>query len=588
LRKKYFFDRIKIEKIKQEGEKMKDKRASYEAEPIRDFRELIARTEKVDPSHIAYKYKIKYDKENIEYVCKTYSTFKKDIEALSTSLLDLGLQGKKIALISSNRYEWCTTYLAVTTGDMIIVPLDKALPENELQSLLQRSGAEAVVCEAKYISAIKNTKDSQLKHIIVMDETTEADCISYEELRLRGRKMRKDGNRAYEAITIDPEKISIILFTSGTTSTPKGVMLSQRNICSNVQAIGMYSRMLPTDTLLSILPIHHTLECTITFLVGTYFRSTIAFCEGLKSIPKNMQEFQVSAFIGVPLILESMHKKIWKGIEEQGKTKLIKFMIGLTKILAKLGIDIRRKVFKPILDQLGGYLRIVFVGAAPLDKKIIQGFNDFGIELVQGYGLTETSPVVSCESDTKKKPGSIGFPLSNLELKIVDPDSDGVGEITVKGPSVMLGYYKNEEATKKAMQDGWFSTGDFGYLDKKGYLYISGRKSDIIVLKNGKNIYPQELEFLINKLDMVEESMVFARNRNSMDTSLCAKIVCSENALEGKTQEEKKEMVWKEVQKINETLPAVKHIKEVIISEEPLAKTTTQKVKRYVEIQKTK
>lgn len=567
---------------------MKDKRASYEAEPVRDFRELIAKSEKVDPNHIAYKYKIKYDKENVEYVCKTYSTFKKDMEALSTSFLTMGMQGKKIAVISSNRYEWCTTYLAVTTGGMIIVPLDKALPENEMQSLIKRSGAEAIVCEAKYIPAIKSTEGSNLKHIISMDETDEEACISYQELLQKGRKLRREGNKEYEAITIDPEKMSIILFTSGTTNTPKGVMLSQKNICSNLEAIARYSRMLPTDTLLSILPIHHTFECTITFLIGIYFRSTIAFCEGLKSIPKNMQEFQVSAFIGVPLILESMHKKIWKGIEEQGKTKLIKTMIILTKALAKIGIDIRRKVFKPILDQLGGHLRIVFVGAAPLDKKIIQGFNDFGIELVQGYGLTETSPVVSCESDTKKKPGSIGFPLSNLELKIVDPDKEGVGEITVKGPSVMLGYYENEEATKKAIHDGWFSTGDYGYLDKKGYLYISGRKSDVIVLKNGKNIYPQELEFLINKLDIVEESMVFARNKNSMDTSLCAKIVCNPNAMEDKTAEEKKEIVWAEIKKINETLPQVKHIKEIILSDEPLVKTTTQKVKRYVEIQKTK
>lgn len=569
---------------------MKDKRISFEAEEVKDFRELISRTVNKFPDQIAYKYKIRHGKDDVEYVCKTFSTFKKDVEGLATSLLTMGLQGKKVAVISSNRYEWCTTYLAVTTGGMVIVPLDKALPEKELQSLIQRSGAEAIVCEAKYIEAIRNTKESNLKYIISMDETIEKDVIFYQDLLNQGKKLRENGNREYEAISIDPEAMSIILFTSGTTNVSKGVMLSQRNICSNLQAIAMYARMLPTDTLLSVLPIHHTFECTITFLIGFYFGSTVAFCEGLKYIQKNMQEFHVNVFVGVPLILENIHKKVWKSIDEQGKTKLIKTMVVITKILSKIGIDIRRKVFKPILDQFGGKLRIVFVGAAPLDKKIIKGFNDFGVDLVQGYGLTETSPVVSCESEKRKKPGSIGFPLSNLELKIVDPDEEGIGEITVKGPSVMLGYYENEEATNKAMKDGWFSTGDYGYLDKKGYLYISGRKSDIIVLKNGKNIYPQELEFLLNKIPAVLETMVFARNKTSMDTTLCAKIVYDKEQVKEvygeKTEEELKEVFWQKVKEVNQTLPDVKHIKEIMITDEPLAKTTTQKVKRYEEIKK--
>lgn len=567
---------------------MKDKRISFEADEVKDFRELINRTVNKFPDHIAYKYKIRHGKDDVEYVCKTFSTFKKDVEGLATSLLTMELQGKKVAVISSNRYEWCTTYLAVTTAGMVIVPLDKALPENEIQSLIKRSGAEAIVCEAKYIEAIKNTTDSNLKYIISMDETIEKDVIFYQDLLNQGKKLRENGNREYEAIQIDPEEMSIILFTSGTTNVSKGVMLSQKNICSNLQAIAMYARMLPTDTLLSVLPIHHTFECTITFLIGFYFGSAVAFCEGLKYIQKNMQEFKVSVFVGVPLILENIHKKVWKGIEEQGKTKLIKAMIVITKLLSKIGIDLRRKVFKPILDQFGGKLRIVFVGAAPLDKKIIKGFNEFGVDLVQGYGLTETSPVVSCESEKRKKPGSIGFPLANLEVKIVNPDEEGIGEITVKGPSVMLGYYENEEATNKAMKDGWFSTGDYGYLDKKGYLYISGRKSDIIVLKNGKNIYPQELEFLLNKIPGITETMVFARNKTSMDTTLCAKIVYDKEQVQEaygeKTEEELKEVFWQKVKEVNQTLPDVKHIKEIMITEEPLAKTTTQKVKRYEEI----
>ena len=303
-----------------------------------------------------------------------------------------------------------------------------------------------------------------------------------------------------------------------------------------------------------------------------------------------MNEYKVSVFVAVPLVLENIHKKVWKGIEEQGKKGLMKTMVVITKGLAKVKIDIRKKVFKPIINQFGGKLRAVFVGAAPLDKRIIHGFNDFGVKLVQGYGLTETSPVVSCESDKEKRPGSIGLPLYNLEVKIENPDEEGIGEITVKGPSIMLGYYQNEEATNKSMKDGWFSTGDYGYIDKKGFLFISGRKNDVIVLKNGKNVYPQELEFLINQLPAVTESMVFARNKGSMDTTLCAKIVYDKEQVKDlygeKTEEELKEIFWSKVKDVNQTLPDVKHIKDIMITDEPLAKTTTQKVKRYEEIKK--
>ena len=571
--------------------KKEKSRIVYQAEPVRDFRELITRTATKYPDQVAYKYKIRKDKEEPEYVHVTYSQFKKDIEGLSTVLLAMGLQGKKVAVIGNNRYEWCTTYLAVTTGGMIIVPLDKALPENEIESLIMRSEAEAIVCEEKYLKAVLEIKQkSNLKYIISMEETEEKEVIDYQEVLSQGRKLREQGNREYEKIVINPDVMSIMLFTSGTTSVSKGVMLSQHNICSNIQAIASYVHMSTDDTLLSFLPIHHTFECTITFLYGIYFGVTVAFCDGLKYIQKNMNEYHVTVFVAVPLVLENIHKKVWKSIEEKGKKGLMKTMVVITKALSKIKIDLRKKAFKPIIDQFGGKLRVVFVGAAPLDKKIIQGFNDFGVELVQGYGLTETSPVVSCETDKEKRPGSIGLPLYNLEVKIENKDEDGIGEITVKGPSVMLGYYQNEEATKKSMHDGWFSTGDYGYIDKKGFLYIRGRKNDVIVLKNGKNIYPQELEQLINQLPIVEESMVFARNKDSMDTMLCAKIVYDKENSKGlygeKTQEELKEIVWGQIKQINQTLPDLKHIKEIIITDEPLAKTTTQKVKRYEEIKK--
>ena len=569
------------------------KRKFYDVEHINNMRELLNNTVDKYPQNIAYKFKKYRGKNKFEYVNKTYSEFKYDVEGLSTKLLNMGLEGKKIAVIGNNRYEWCTTYLAVTTGNMIIVPLDKALPENELESLLHRSEAEVVFCDGKYVEKIKKVKEqeeSKLKYIVSFDETEENEILIYNEILEQGKKERLSGNTKYDEIKIDEEKMSILLFTSGTTSTSKGVMLSQKNICSNIEAIASVVKMYPTDTLLSFLPIHHTFECTITFLYGIYYGVTVAFCDGIKYIQKNMNEYKVTVFVAVPLVLENIYRKVWKGIDEKGKTKVMKTMVAITRGLAKIKIDLRKKVFKPVIDQFGGKLRVVFYGAAPMDKKTILGFNDFGVELIQGYGLTETSPVVTAETDREKRPGSIGLPLPNVEVKIDNPDEEGNGEILVKGPNVMLGYYKNEKETKKALKNGWFYTGDYGHIDKDGFVFMSGRKKDVIVLKNGKNIYPQELEFLINKLPYVEESMVFSRDRNSMDTMLCAKIVYNKDSAKDLFETEDvsklKEFIWKDIKEINKKLPDVKHIKDIIITEEPLIKTTTQKVKRYEEIKK--
>ncbi len=562
-------------------------RTVYKVDNIKDFRELINKTTERYPNNIAYKYKIKNNQE-VVYVNKTYAEFKKDVEALSTKLLDMGLSGKKVAVIGNNRYEWCTTYLAVTTGGMIIVPLDRALPDNEIISLLKRSKAEAIVCEEKYIDSILSLKDTGLKYIISMENTTNENALCYNDLILQGEKLLENGNTLYENVVIDPKAVSILLFTSGTTSLSKGVLLSQENICSDIMGLAEYLKLYPSDTLLSFLPIHHTFECTVTFLFGLYHGVTVAFCDGLKYIQQNMNEYQVSVFVAVPLILENVYKKIWKGIEEQGKKEVMEKMISLTKKLCKMKIDLRRKVFKSIIDLLGGKLRIVLIGSAPLDKKVIIGFNDFGIDLIQGYGLTETSPVISAETDKEKNPGSIGLPLPNLEVEIANPNEEGIGEIIVKGPTVMLGYYENKDATDKCMKDGWFYTGDYGYLDNDGFLFICGRKNDVIVLKNGKNIYPQELEILLNQIPIIQESMVFARNKDARDTTLCAKIVYNEEVFKNlygeKSEDEKKEIIWKEVKEINKNLPIVKHIKEINITSIPLAKTTTQKVKRYQEI----
>ena len=566
-------------------------RKVYEVEPTKNFRELVETSTTKYAKNIAYKYKEKPSDQKI--IEKTYEQVGKDVKALSTALLNLGLEEKKIALIGKNRYEWCISYLAITTGNMVVVPLDRALPDNEFENLLIRSEAEVLICDEKFIETAKKVKkeNNKLKYIISMDKNIkDKDIKQFKEILEMGQNEIEKGNKVYDNIKIDNKKLSILLFTSGTTAEPKAVMLSQANICANLSDFATWVKLYPTDSLLSFLPIHHTFECTVTFLYGFYSGSTVVFCDGLKYIQKNLQEYKISVFVAVPLVLETMYKKIQKGIEEKGKTKIIQKITKISNTLLKCHIDIRKKVFKQILDNFGGKLRVVLYGAAPMNKETTIGYNNLGIELVQGYGLTETSPVIAAETDKEKRPGSVGLVFDSLEVKIDKPDGNGEGEILVKGPSVMMGYSNNKEENEKALKDGWFYTGDYGYFDKDEFLYVTGRKKDIIVLKNGKNIYPQEIEFLINKLPYIKESLVYQREQNQTDTMLCAKIVYDKEIIKetlGKKEEsEYKEAIWKEIKEINKQLPVFKHIKKIEITTQELEKTTTQKVKRYKELQK--
>lgn len=551
---------------------------------ILNFRDLVERY-KTFGDNIAFKYK--KDKMIKEI---TYNQYVDDIKKVAEKVIDSDV--KRVAVIGNNRYEWCITYLGVTTAGKVIVPLDKALTDKEIEKLLQRSGAEVVVYEEKYDTAIEEAikQGCKIKYKICMDDIEKDGVLKFSKMLEDGEKIIKSGKTKYDDVEISEDEMYIMLFTSGTTSEPKAVMLSQKNICENINAISQHVKLYPTDTLLSFLPIHHTFECTITFIYGTYSGATIAFCEGLRYIADNLKEYKVTVFVAVPLVLETMYKKIQKGIADSGKKDLIEKMKKISRALLKCKIDIRKKLFKPVLKQFDEYLRVVLYGAAPMDKVTIEGYNDLGIELIQGYGLTESSPVITAETDDRKRPGSIGLPLNNIEVKIDNPDKDGIGEIMAKGPSIMLGYYENEEATKKALENGWLHTGDYGYIDKGGFVYITGRKNDIIVLRNGKNIYPQEIEFLINKLPYVAENMVYAREKTKTDTLLCAKIVYNkENIVDQfgeKSGEEYEKLIWKDIKEINKDLPTYKHIKEIIVTDEPLEKTTTQKVKRYVEMKK--
>lgn len=573
--------------------KYKDK--LYKGETLRDFRELVARYENRFSSKSAFVYK--KDPKATEHISILYSQFVQDIKSLATSLLDMGLENKKVALIAPNRYEWCVSYLAVTTANITIIPLDKSLPNNEIKSLIIRSKADAVIFDSKYLSIfeeIDTENTSSLTQYICMDEVLSTNIASnhfftYSSLVEKGRKLYLSGNMCYEDISLDPDKASILLFTSGTTAISKCVGLSQANICSDIYALSQMTDIRKEDVFLSFLPLHHTFESTCTFLYGTSCGITVAFCDGLKYVQKNLIEFQITGFVGVPLMLEVMYKKIEKGVAEQGKTKLVKMMRKVCNFLLKFGIDIRSKVFKQILNQFGGKLHTLIAGGAPMNKETVQGFVDLGINLLQGYGLTETSPVVAGENDKFKRAGSVGFPLPGITVQIDRPDQDGIGEIIVKGPTVMKGYVDNEEATKEVLKDGWFYTGDLGRFDKDGFLFITGRKKDVIVLKNGKNIFPEELEILINSLPYVAESMVYGKPAKDNDLMICSKIVYNPETMKELYPNDTnyKDIIWKDVkEKINHSMPAYKAIREIIVTEEPLIKTTTQKIKRHEELKR--
>ena len=568
----------------------KSKRKLYEGEVLKDYRELVNRYKSRYANNVAFEYR--HDVHDEKTIKVTYAEFANDIEALGSSLITLNMENKRVAIIAPNRYEWCVSYLAVGTAGLTVVPLDKSLPDNEIESLIIRSKVDTVIFDNKYSEVFKKInqeKKSSLKYYICMDDTD--GFIKYSEILSKGRELLLTDNNEYNNVQINPDEISIILFTSGTTSIAKAVALSQSNICADVTALSQIAKIYETDRFLSFLPLHHTFESTTTFLYGTSCGITIVFCDGLKYIQRNLKEFNITGFVCVPLMLEIMYKKMMKTIEEQGKTKLVNTMRKITRGLLKVKIDVRKKVFKQIFESLGPNLRMFISGGAAISKEAIKAFRDIGINLLQGYGLTETSPVLAGENDVYKRDGSVGFALPGIDIKIDKPNSEGIGEIIAKGPVVMHKYLDNEEATNEVLKDGWFHTGDLGKLDKDGFLFITGRKKYVIVLKNGKNIFPEELEILINQLGYVSESMVYGKPDKDDDLTICAKIVYNAEEMEklypNKSKEEYHDIVWQDIRNnINKQMPAYKYIREIIVTDEPLIKTTTQKVKREAEMKK--
>ncbi len=525
----------------------------------------------------------------------TYKEFCYEINSLGTALIEMGLKGKRIAIIGENRYEWELSYLAVVTGTGTIVPLDKALPENEIESLIIRSEVEAIIYSEKYdecMAKIQKQGNTKLKYFISMDlEKNDFNKYSLKEITKKGKELLDGGNKEFLEAKINNEEMSIMLFTSGTTNQSKAVMLSHKNICTNVKDIRNVFELDETDRLLSFLPLHHTFECTVGFLYPLSIGGSIIFSKGVRHIADELKNFKITAMICVPVVFEKMYDKLMKTIEDKGKMPTVKKGIKLSNCLLKVGIDIRKKLFKEIHDNLGGCLRVMVAGGAALSPEKEKGFWDLGFNVLQGYGLTETSPVIAAELTKQKRLGSIGKKFPSVEVKIDNPDKSGVGELLAKGDSVMIGYYNNEEANEEVFtEDGWFRTGDLARIDKNGYLYISGRKKFVIVLKNGKNVYPEEIESLLEKSELVKECMVFGMPARDGDVTLSVKICYDKDYVKKQfgdiTIDDLKEKIWNWVKEVNKTMPKYKYVKKLILTDEELVKTTTLKIKRNVEMNK--
>lgn len=550
---------------------------------ITDLKDMLKKSGKEYANQIAYQIKIEEGK----YKNITHKEVREMIDALGTSLINMGLKNKRIAVIGENRLEWEIAYLSIVCGTGIVVPLDKSLPENELKSLLERSEVEAIFYSQKYEEILENAKHEgvgKLKHLISMDLTQHKNGIySQKELIENGKELIKQGNKEFIKAEIDNEKMSIMLFTSGTTSASKIVALSHKNLCSNLMDIASILDVDSKDVFLSFLPLHHVFECTVGFLFALYKGAKTVFCDGMRYIPENMREYKVTIMASVPAIYERIFKIIRKQIEKQGK---------LAEILQKeeqyrnQSMETKKEVFKEIHEMLGGNVKLLISGAASLEAGIEEKYRLLGFNIVQGYGLTETSPVIAIGTKKNYKVGSIGKAVPSVKAKVVNVNQEGVGELIVQGPNIMLEYFENKIETKKALVDGWFYTGDLAKIDEEGYIFICGRKKSVIVLKNGKNIFPEEMENLINRIEGIEESFVFGKqmSEDKNDIKIFAKLVYNQEIVENTYKVQGKENIYEvineKIKEINKTMPHYKSIRGILLTQEPLIKTTTNKIKR--------
>ena len=552
------------------------------------------------PNKVAF---IEKDSNSKDFNEIKYKEVKNKINGLGTYLLnDLNLKGEKIAVIGENSSRWYISYMAIVCGVGIVVPLDKELPENEILSLLERSDAKCIIYSSRKKDLIQNIKKDLPKDMIFIDmNKRESDNESYSLDRIAeiGLDEINNGNDEYINAKIDREAFSVLLFTSGTSDKSKGVMLSHKNLCSNIYSCSCVVPTFGDYTCFSVLPLHHTYEFTLDYLFMTAAGGTIGICQGLKYFAKDINIIKPDFVLAVPALIERVNKVIEKGIKETGKEATIKAIKKVANGFSKLGIDFRRKIFSSIHEKFGGNLKYLFCGAAPLDAELITKMEGYGFKFLQGYGLTETSPLVSGTTLTLHAPGTVGKAVEGVEIRIDlsknENENSNIGEVMVKGDNVMLGYYNDEEATKKALKNGWFYTGDLGYFDLRGNLVITGREKNVIVTSNGKNIFPEELENLLNKLPLISESMVYGKkkSKSSKDVVIAARITLDKEELEYRfkddmpSDEKIYDIISNEIKKVNRMLSTYKAIKELEIKKDDFIKTTTMKIKRKEEIENT-
>ena len=531
---------------------------------------------------------------------RTYRRFLTDIESLGTGLVGLGLKGTRIAVIGENRYEWSVSHSAIVNGVGVSVPLDRMLPENEVATLLVRGDVEAILYSPSFhdMMVAVSKKNQRIRFFLCMDGAAVADRLpaddsrfrSYQDVLEAGRSGIAAGDRAFLDATIDPDAMCALLFTSGTTAMSKGVMQSQRNVCSNVYSVSGVILIDAGDRALSVLPLHHTFENTVGMYMMLYYGVCICFTDGLRYFAKNLQEWKIGILLAVPLLYENIYHKLMDGIKKSGKERLVGILRKVTRVLRHLGIDIRRKIFHSVLEGLGGNVHLCVSGAAPIDPRIIRALDDFGILFLQGYGLTETSPVSTACNQFVNVLGSIGNPVSEVEVAI-DTESatrGTIGEILVRGPNVMLGYYENPEATAEVkMPDGWLRTGDMGYFDRRGCIYVTGRIKSMIVMANGKKAFPEEIEALLNRIPGVKESLAWGEKDATGGVDICAKLVVDpETIATAAASEDAKaqtDWLWARVREVNSEMPGYRSVKYLLITTKDLVKTTTLKIKRPAE-----
>ena len=574
--------------------------------PITDIKQMFESSVAKYGDNVAFMQKFRRGESYQEI---TYKKALEEVNALGTALIAKGLKGKRIGIIGETCYQWESTYLAVIGGVGIVVPLDKELSKDEIKYLINDAEVSAVIYGKKFDSMFKEMisegdttlellinfnldMDSYLNNELDIENIHDGGVLSWAGLISEGKKLIKEGDRSFIDAEIIGDDLAVILYTSGTTGFAKGVMLSNRNLCENLMAAPTILNVNSWDIFFSVLPVHHTYECTCAFLMPLYKGSAIAYMEGLKYITNNLKEVRPTMLLGVPLLIETLYKRIWKAAREGGKDKILRKLLAINHKTRKFGIDISKPFTKDILSVFGGRMRMIISGGAAIDPDILQFFNDIGIHAVQGYGLTECSPMTALNPDVEKdmKNASVGHLLPGMEVKIINKDEDGIGEICFKGPNVMLGYYNNREATDEVLIDGWFHTGDLGYVDEEDFIYITGRKKNVIITDNGKNVFPEELEYELSRIPYVSESMVWGAEEEdtSNNKTIVATVTIDEEEVEQKLGPEYalgevESLLWEEIDLINARLPFYKRIKKLIIREEEFEKTTGKKIKRYVE-----